>query len=589
MRKSGVVLNVLTLALAVGLSACMDNAGSTGGGSESLSESDETGGGGTSSGGWAASSNGGSGGGSSSGNWGNAASSGSVAGSSSGGASTSSSSGSSTSGGTVIAFGGSQDFAYFRQTVEAGGIPQPTDMDSPGFFAEHHTSLPSPTCGNTICLQGLVGARENLINGGPCTVIQVGLNSPLNIADLPQLPRRIALVIDESGSMEGRNMEMVKAGLRLMASELNPEDKWALVTFGDELGDVLSWSNYDALEWNHMVDNLAADEGSTNIHAGLMRGLELLTNEGGGIDPAYQNRLILLSDGIANRGVTDVNQIVEEAMVRVREGIGLTTIGVGTAFDPVVMGRLAEASGGTFFFADDQDALEEIFLEEIRAFIVPVGYDVRIEVQAGAHYELRASYGANQFTLDQDRRNGDLVIPAVTLAHRQAHNDNQNGRRGGGSALLVEVMPAFNPEQNMSTVPPELQSNTAIGQARLTYQEANTERTIHEEVINLEYPHGPDVMLPDGYWTNDAIQKNFVMMNLYVGFQLAVTNYWSGQGEQALADLDALMAAATAWNSEIGDEDIADDLRIMQLLRNNIDAEVNEPPAEEPSDPWPQD
>ncbi|MEW5849989.1 MAG: VWA domain-containing protein [Myxococcota bacterium] len=505
------------------------------------------------------------------------------------GNSASSGSGGSSSGGTNVGFGGSQDFAFFRQVVEGGGIPGPDAMDSPGFFAEHHTSLPAPTCGNTICLQGMVGARENLINDGPCTVIQVGLNSPLNVADLPQLPRRVVLVIDESGSMEGRNLQMVQSGLRLMASELNPEDKWALVTFGDLVGDVIPWRNYDSLDWNNMVENLAADEGSTNIHAGLMRGLELLTNEGGGVDPDYQNRLILLSDGMANRGEVNVDVVVEEAMVRVREGIGLSTIGVGEAFDPIMLGRLAEASGGTFYFANDQQALEEIFLEEIRAFIVPVGYDVRIEVQAGAHYELRASYGANQFRLTDDRRNGGVVIPAVTLAHRQAHSDNENGRRGGGSALLIEVMPAFNPEQNMSTVPSELQSSTVIGQARLTYEEANTQRTIREEVINLEYPHGPDVMLPDGYWTHDAIQKNFVMMNLYVGFQLAVTDFHSGRGDVALAELDALMAAATAWNSEIDDEDIADDLRIMRILRANIDTAVNVPPAEETSDPWPQD
>ncbi|MEW5849988.1 MAG: VWA domain-containing protein [Myxococcota bacterium] len=489
--------------------------------------------------------------------------------------------------GTVISFGGSQDFAYFRQEVEGGRIPLWDAMDSPGFFAEHHTSLPPPTCGNSICIQGLVGARENLINNAPCTVMQIGLNSPKRIEDLQRKPRRLMLVIDESGSMVGNNLTMLRAGLTLMGQdeEMTSDDQFALVTFGDAVGDVVDWQPFTDDAWNTMVENLAADEGSTNIYAGLMKGLELLAE--GGVNANFENRLILLSDGMANRGVTDREQIIEDALELIQEGVGLTTIGVGESFDPTLMKGLAEAAGGTYYFADNQQALEEIFVEEARAFIVPVGYEVTIDVQAGAHYELRASYGANQFELTTDRRTGKLVLPAVTLAHRQAHDDNENGRRGGGSALIIEVMPAFNPMANYANTPEELHTNTAMGRATLTYKDAETQQT-YAQTINLDYPHGPDVMLPDGYWTHDAIQKNFVMMNLYVGFQLAVVDYHSGNADVALADLDSLLAAAEAWNVEIGDEDIADDLRIGRLLRDAIAAEGAEP-GEEPTDPWPQD
>src|SRR5262245_41947119 len=56
-------------------------------------------------------------------------------------------------GNSNINLGGAQDFGYFRRLLEAGMVPEPKNIDAAGFFAEHHTPLPEPACGERVCLQ----------------------------------------------------------------------------------------------------------------------------------------------------------------------------------------------------------------------------------------------------------------------------------------------------------------------------------------------------------------------------------------------------------------------------------------------------
>ncbi|MDD9938161.1 MAG: hypothetical protein OXT09_31415, partial [Myxococcales bacterium] len=81
--------------------------------------------------------------------------------------------------GTNVSFGGAQDFGFFRGQLEAGLVPSMASLDAPGFFAEHHVQLPPPACGERICLQPMVAVMGNLMTGQTCTMLNLGLNSPI--------------------------------------------------------------------------------------------------------------------------------------------------------------------------------------------------------------------------------------------------------------------------------------------------------------------------------------------------------------------------------------------------------------------------
>jgi Ca-activated chloride channel family protein len=458
-------------------------------------------------------------------------------------------------------------------------------MDSPGFFAEHQTPLPAPTCGLTVCVQGLVGAHADFFRHGPATMLQVGLNTPLRVQDLPRLPRRLAIIVDASGSMQGRNMDMVVAGLRLLSAELQPEDQWALVTFGDGVGRPGGWRLFVAADLEEELSTLDGDQGATNVEAGLTRARELMLGEGGGADAHHEHRVIFLSDGMANRGTTDRAALVALAEPMFQAGVGLTAVGVGAQFDPHLLARLAEAAGGTYYFADDPRALAEIFVEEVRAFMAPVAYAIQLHVEAGGFYELRAAHGANQFTVAGDRRTGDLSMRAATLAHRQGHDDQQQGRRGGGSALLLEMVAAPTPQAHAATTAEELRRPEVLARATVTFTPPGAPSLLTDSVV-VRYPPGPGVMVEGGTWSSAAAEKNFVILNIYKGFTVATAHHWGGRPGQALADLDAVLRDAEAWNLGRQDMDIEDDLRLMRLLRDNVARATQEGPAGQPSDPW---
>jgi hypothetical protein len=80
---------------------------------------------------------------------------------------------------TTVSLGGAQDIGFFRGQLEDGRVPSSESLDAAGFFAEHHTELPPPSCGERVCLQPMVAVMSNLTNGNDCTMLHLGLNSAL--------------------------------------------------------------------------------------------------------------------------------------------------------------------------------------------------------------------------------------------------------------------------------------------------------------------------------------------------------------------------------------------------------------------------
>src|SRR5262249_47350232 len=100
-----------------------------------------------------------------------------------------------------VGVGGAQDFAAFRYALDHHNVPAPNTLDSAGFFAEHYNALPAPTCGDLFCLHGLLSVTKDLVHGGTWTLLQLGMNSPIDPSTVTRPPLDLVVVIDRSGSM----------------------------------------------------------------------------------------------------------------------------------------------------------------------------------------------------------------------------------------------------------------------------------------------------------------------------------------------------------------------------------------------------
>ncbi|EYF04505.1 vWA domain-containing protein [Chondromyces apiculatus] len=484
-----------------------------------------------------------------------------------------------TPGSTGVSQGGAQDFGLFRQILEDGGIPGPSTLDDLGFFAEHKLDYPTPSCGGDVCMHGLLGVMGNMISGSTCTLIQIGLNSPIDVATLERPPLHVVLAVDVSGSMAGAPMTYLKAGLTEMVPVLRPTDKVSLVTYSSQAKVVLDYVNASEAELLLAEFDALTPAGNTNLYDGLFTALSVAETHR---DPAYQNRVLFMSDGVATTGIEDPGRLRSLAEAYARLGVGITSIGVGTEFDVDVMRDLSEVGAGNFYFLEDPRAVEEVFADEVQTFLVPVALDAQLDVTVGGGYTIRGVYGTNGWQATEG--GGEISIPSLFLAGRESSDEPiSEGRRGGGGAILLELVPRAN--QSGVTDP------HAVGSLSLAYTNPLTGTLVTQEA-EITAPNTPDAPPSEGYFSDKTVEKGFVMLNLYAGFKLAAELAYDSDPRTARRTLEALRPNVAAWLETTPDPDVEDDLRYVDMfIQNLIQVESTTVPYEpaEPPDPWPAD
>jgi Ca-activated chloride channel family protein len=478
-------------------------------------------------------------------------------------------------GSTGVSQGGAQDFGLFRQILESGQIPGPSTLDDLGFFAEHKLDYPAPDCKNDVCIHGLLGMMGNMITGSKCTLIQVGMNSPIDVSKVARPPLNLVIAVDTSGSMAGAPMDYVKLGLEQMIPSLVPDDRISLVSFSGSATVLLDYADAaDGAALTQAFESLKAS-GNTNLYDGLFTAFSLADAH---LDPTHQNRVIYLSDGVATTGITNGAKLASLAKGYAKKGIGVTTIGVGKEFDVEVMRGLGEIGAGNFYFLEDPKAVKEVFADEVKTFLVPVALDVKLDLTVGSAFSLRGVYGTHGFSPAEG--GGTVAIPSLFLAGRTGAGDPiQPGRRGGGGAILLELM------RDPSAPSAEL----AVGDLQLAYTDPLTGKPISESV-SIDAPGGDPGAA--GYFSDATVEKGFVMLNLYAGFKIAAQLAADSDPRTAKRTLETLRPNVAQWLQKTPDPDISDDLKYVDLFIENLTAVAQSTPPYEPADPpepWPAD
>ncbi len=482
-------------------------------------------------------------------------------------------------GSTGISQAGAQDFGLFRQILDAGQIPGTDTLDDLGFFAEHKLDYPQANCGNDVCMHGLLGIMGNMITGSSCTLVQIGLNSPIDLSTLQRPPLHLVLAVDTSGSMAGPAMEYVKQGLSAMIPSLQADDKVSLITYSSNATVVLDYVNAtDAATLDNAFKSIFA-AGSTNLYEGLFQAFNVAESH---FESSKQNRVIFLSDGVATAGIQDSSKLVSLATAYAKRGIGVTTIGVGKDFDVDVMRDLGEVGAGNFYFLEDPKAVVEVFTDEVDTFLVPVALDAKFDITVGGGYTVRGVYGTNGWQSGEG--GGTISIPSLFLAGRTSASDPiSEGRRGGGGAILLEMVP----KPGAISVPDPY----AVGRLALSYKDPAT-GTIKSQTTDIVAQTTPDAPPADGYFFNDTVEKGFVMLNIYAGFKLATQLAADSDPRTARRTLEALRMSVSTWLDTNPDADIQDDLVYIDKFIANLKTvealSVPYTPADPPN-PWPAD
>lgn len=267
----------------------------------------------------------------------------------------------------------------------------------------------------------------------------------------PQLPLNIALVIDCSGSMqtEGK-LETVKTAALSILDRLAPGDRFALITYNQSARvHIPSTSMKDLSDARAIIRGLRAG-GSTNLGEGLQMGFAQLRRHA---RASSMNRVFLLSDGLANHGITAPEQLHDMAAVEARRNISLSTFGVGLEFNEKLMADLSEFGHGMYYFIEQADMIQGALTQEFLAAREVVARDIQCAIRLDPSLVVEQVF-ANSYRIDGNQvhvRLGDLSAGELRRLQlrlqvpKMAHGRHEVGtvrfsyRDGDGSGVREET------------------------------------------------------------------------------------------------------------------------------------------------------
>jgi Ca-activated chloride channel homolog len=239
--------------------------------------------------------------------------------------------------------------------------------------------------------------------------------------ELPSQARphvNLALVMDTSGSMEGKAMaDAIAAGVKLLGT-LEPGDRLAVISFGSAADIVVPSTILSAANMADIKAKIEAmtASGTTDMAAGLGVGINqvqaYLQSDG-------VNRIVLLGDGMPN----DEGPILPMATAAGQAGISIAAFGLGTEYNETLMAAIAQRSGGRFHYIEESDEIASVFVDEVLRLTRTVARDMVVTLRPGPGVRVTRIVGHPSTTYAQlgtlaQGEDRDVIVELETPARK---------------------------------------------------------------------------------------------------------------------------------------------------------------------------
>ena len=395
--------------------------------------------------------------------------------------------------------------------------------------------------------------QDKVLKGGDGRVT-VSLN--LTAAQLPTLENApvpaadLVVVLDRSGSMQGQKLNNARQAIVQLLDQLGPEDRVALVTYANGVqtqSPLLPMNMANRRRLNAEVKKIFAG-GGTNLGGGLSRGIDLLmpTADGG-----RQRKLILISDGLANQGITDPGALGRMASVAVENRFSISTVGVGLNFNEMLMTAIADQGAGHYHFLEDPQVFAQVFETEFQAtrHVAAANVEIRIPLEPGVRL-----VGAGGYPIHHD--DGAAIIHPGNLLSGQSKT----------LYLTLEV-------------PTAVEKEIVMGHVQVRYQHHGESRTLDVArpltVACVPDPTAVLASIKKDSWADQVVQEEFSRLKEEVAADIR-----DGDRTRAQARIHEYEAKQEAINTVVGSGKVARNLETdVQVLRQRVDETFSGAPA----------
>ena len=249
-------------------------------------------------------------------------------------------------------------------------------------------TLSAPT-GSNVFLSA-VPESSHALRGVSETHIAVSVVAPAMATTTSRPPLSVAIVLDRSGSMKGAKLTQAKRAAIELIGKLDARDHFSLTAYGNEVESIVTHRRADpesVLAATRAINSIV-DRGGTNLSGGLVGGRGQLSADDGSI-----RRIVLISDGKANFGITGMDKLATLAAETAERGISVTTVGIGLEFDEKKMTAIAIAGRGNYYFAENAADLSALFATELGRVTKTAATDVAVTLETAAGIEIVEAYG----------------------------------------------------------------------------------------------------------------------------------------------------------------------------------------------------
>jgi Ca-activated chloride channel homolog len=385
-------------------------------------------------------------------------------------------------------------YTIMRNYLKDGNLPPSDSVRVEEYVNYFDQGYPNPPAHQAFGIN-IDGAPSPFTETERYQMMRVGIQG-YQVPEGDRKDANLIFVIDVSGSMGMDNrLELVKRSLELLVEQMRPYDTVGIVVYGTDARVVLEPTSGADKERILRAINRLQPEGVTNAEAGIRLGYReaMRAFKADGI-----NRVILLSDGVANMGQTEADAILSEVKGYVDEGVTMATFGFGMDnYNDTLMEQLADDGDGFYAYVDDMREARRLFIDRLTGTLQTIAMDAKVQVDFNPDVVMRYRLVGfeNRAIADDDFRDNKVDAGEIGAGHSVTALYEIKLYPGASGRIATVNMRWQDPDTRQV-----IELSRDFDSSELAYEFQNADPYFQRSVIVAEFAE----ILKKSYWAEDS-------------------------------------------------------------------------------------